>query len=131
MPEQPENPARRATARPFFIALILSLCVAGAILGCLAVDGNTRRTVDGVADFGITYTVTDGLPVPEDRSGQPLFSLPEENAPPLNLLLGAPTRLAVRLLRLEGDAVAEFFHIQYEKREKAPSATGQTGADGL
>lgn len=131
MPERPENYSRRAKARPFFVALILSLCVVGAVLGCLAVDGNTRRTTDGVADFGITYTVTDGVPVPEDRSGQPLLSLPEESTPPLRLLLDAPTRLAVRLLRLEGDAVAGFLRTQFKKHEKAPPATGQTGADGL
>lgn len=52
----------RVPWRTFFAAFVLTLCVLG--LGCafLVIEYNIQHTTYGQVDFGVSYTMTDGLP---------------------------------------------------------------------
>ena len=105
-PQDPKKPAarhgrphrRKKARRPFFAALILSLCVLGLPVACLWIELDMQNTVYGAVRPAFGCRVEDGLPILTDGSGAPL--LPSaERAELLGALPDAPTQLLIRLLR--------------------------------
>ena len=62
--ERPPHRPKRHRMRPFVTALVLTLCVLGVGAACLVTEYNMQKTAYGRVDFGIGYTLEDGVPRP-------------------------------------------------------------------
>ena len=62
--KRPPQRQKRHRMRPFVTALVLTLCVLGVGAACLVTEYNMQKTTYGRVDFGIGYTLEDGVPRP-------------------------------------------------------------------
>lgn len=96
------NKPRRAW-RTFFAAFILTLCVLG--LGCafLLIEYNIQKTTYGQVDFGVTYTMENGVPSVRVDGGEPIGVSPSV-AQVCEAAVPPPVRLFAALWRWEAEA---------------------------
>lgn len=96
----------RRAWRTFIAAFILTLCVLA--LGCafLLIEYNMQKTTYGTVDFGISYTMQDGVPLVRVGQGEPI-GLPPRVARVCEAVVAPPLRLLAVLWRGEAEAIAE------------------------
>ncbi|MBQ4611939.1 MAG: hypothetical protein IJB26_00145 [Clostridia bacterium] len=97
---------RRRAWRTFIAAFILTLCVLA--LGCafLLIEYNVQRTTYGTVDFGVSYTMQEGVPRVRIGEDEPL-AVPPRIARVCEAAVPPPIRLLVALWRGETEAVEE------------------------
>ncbi len=99
--------------RTFWHTFILTLCVLGLISSFLLIEYNIRRTSYGQVDFGVHYSVTDGLPT-VTVDGE-VWKAPAAVATVEEIAVPAPLRLLAVLWQWENAAAEQLWKTVLDK----------------